>query len=108
MKKLIVVTMVVLFVFMGVTFAIQFSDIEGHWAKEYVEKLVDFGIINGYEDGTFRPQGKIKKGEFLKLLMTASYPENDWDSEITTYNHWSSLYIEAAEESGILQVRRNQ
>lgn len=38
------------------------------WAKEYVDALTDNKIIEGYPDGTFKPQDKIKRGESVVTL----------------------------------------
>lgn len=46
----------------------DFSDIENHWGKASIEKLAAAGIINGYPDGTFRPDDKIKRAEAAKML----------------------------------------
>lgn len=48
-----------------------FSDIEGHWAKEWIKNAVNLGFVSGYEDGTFRPDRTITRAEFSKLLNNA-------------------------------------
>lgn len=45
-----------------------FRDVSEHWAKVYIEKLSDSGIINGFEDGTFRPDSSITRAEFSKII----------------------------------------
>jgi len=40
--------------------------------KEDIEALASMGIINGYYDGTFRPNNPITRGEFLKVVAGAS------------------------------------
>ncbi len=40
-----------------------FSDISGHWAEDYIKKLVACGIVNGFEDGTFKPDAEITRGQ---------------------------------------------
>lgn len=47
------------------------SDLSGHWAKEYIEKLAGNEIINGYEDGTFRPQNNITRAEAAAIIALA-------------------------------------
>jgi len=47
---------------------ITFTDLDKtYWAYESIEKLVDAGIIKGYEDGTFLPDGHITRAEFVKI-----------------------------------------
>jgi len=46
----------------------MFSDVSKHWAKPYIEKLSEADIINGFEDGTFRPDASITRAEFCKIV----------------------------------------
>ena len=50
--------------------ATNFSDISGHWAKSYIQKAVSLGIVNGYKDGTFRPENNVTRAEFTRMLNT--------------------------------------
>lgn len=45
-----------------------FSDIDGHWAKEYIERAAKKGWITGYPDGTFRPDRLITRAEAASLI----------------------------------------
>lgn len=49
--------------------AIQFSDITEHWAKDEITEAVKLGIVNGYPDGTFRPEANVTRAEFIVMLM---------------------------------------
>lgn len=51
--------------------AITFPDIAGHWGQSYIEYLASKNIVNGYEDGTFRPDRPITRAEFITLLVNA-------------------------------------
>lgn len=52
-----------------VTGAGAFSDTEGHWAEWAINKWSeDYQIIQGYEDGTFRPDNSITRGAFAGIL----------------------------------------
>ncbi|WP_058300937.1 S-layer homology domain-containing protein [Gorillibacterium timonense] len=46
-----------------------FKDINGHWAQKAIETMVDQGILNGYPDGTFRPNEPVKVDQFIKMLI---------------------------------------
>ncbi|WP_196426699.1 S-layer homology domain-containing protein [Lysinibacillus cavernae] len=48
---------------------ITFSDISTHWAKEMIEDMAPRGIINGYPDGTFRPNDSIQR-QHVAILFT--------------------------------------
>ncbi len=46
-----------------------FSDVKSDdWFNEDLQMMVEFGIINGYEDGSFRPADSVTKGAILKML----------------------------------------
>lgn len=40
-----------------------FPDIAGHWAAKSIQKIATCGIANGYEDGNFRPDNMITRGQ---------------------------------------------
>lgn len=44
------------------------NDIEGHWAELYIKDFVNKGYINGYENNTFNPNGKITRAEFISMI----------------------------------------
>lgn len=43
-------------------YASYFTDIAGHWAEEYINAIHEEGAVNGYPDGTFRPDGSLTIG----------------------------------------------
>lgn len=47
-----------------------FTDISGHWAEKDIGIMAKSGIINGYGDGTFRPDDSISRVEFIHILGT--------------------------------------
>jgi|GEM_PF-4801708 S-layer homology domain. len=46
----------------------SFSDISGHWAESSIETAVKAGILNGYSDGTYKPNNTITRAELLKVM----------------------------------------
>lgn len=50
----------------------KFKDIKGHWAQATIVKAFDKNLISGYQDGTFRPNAKITRGEYATLLSRAT------------------------------------
>ncbi|MBR5505822.1 MAG: S-layer homology domain-containing protein, partial [Clostridia bacterium] len=65
--------------------AADFSDVADTNAYfEAITTLVEDGIINGYEDGTFKPDNTITRAEFSKLLATASAPSGTLFNATTT------------------------
>ena len=47
----------------------DFTDIDSHWAKDYIEKLSRVGILS--RESTFRPDEKITSEEFSTMLSRA-------------------------------------
>ena len=48
---------------------LRFKDVpETHWAYKAIESLADMGIINGYEDGTFKPDEAVTRAELATML----------------------------------------
>ena len=47
------------------------SDIAGHWAESVITQWQNKGLIQGYEDGTFKPSNTITRAEFVTLMNNA-------------------------------------
>ncbi len=75
----------------------NFSDTNGHWANKYIAAAVNAGIINGYPEGTFKPDNTVTYAEAVKMVVCAlGYgPVID-----TTLNPWYSGYIKQASSIG--------
>ncbi|MDD3350070.1 MAG: S-layer homology domain-containing protein, partial [Eubacteriales bacterium] len=50
---------------------VAFSDIDGHWAEYQIENAVSKGIVKGYKNGTFGPNKKVSRAEFVCMLNRA-------------------------------------
>lgn len=76
-----------------------FSDIStSAWYYDYVNDLYNEGVVNGYEDSTFRPERTVTTGETLKMiLLAAGFQEPEPATQ-----HWASGYLDLALEYGIL------
>lgn len=46
----------------------QYKDVSGHWASSEVDKWVSKNLIEGYPDGTFRPDDPVSRAEFVSIL----------------------------------------
>ncbi len=58
---------------------ITFPDIDdNYWAKKYIDRLANLGIINGYKDdnGKFKPKNNVSIGEFLGMSTRALFNKN--------------------------------
>lgn len=70
----------------------EFSDLSpSHWGYSYVQTLVGDGTINGYEDGTFRPEANVTRAEFVKMIGKTDIAfETSFDDIV---GHWAYDYI---------------
>ncbi len=75
-----------------------------HWAYEAVKTLGNAGVINGFEDGTFRPEDAVTREQFIKMLvgafnMVAENAECNYSDVSKDAWYYSSVAI--ATEKGI-------
>ena len=47
---------------------VNFTDVSGHWAEKYIKYATASGWIDGYEDGTFKPNKYITRAEVMKII----------------------------------------
>ena len=47
---------------------LPFSDVSGHWAEKYIRNVYFAGIMEGYPDGTFKPDTPITRAELAKVV----------------------------------------
>jgi len=91
----------------------KFTDINDdnpHWATPQIISLATQDIINGYPDGSFRPEGKITREEFVVILTKAFECVNDKASSKFTdveIGHWAYIYIASAQEEKIAEGMGN-
>ena len=52
-----------------ITRTYPFKDISGHASEYAIVQAYNIGIINGYEDGTFRPDNEITRQEIATLIV---------------------------------------
>ncbi len=73
------------------------------WYAGYVADLAAAGVVSGYADGTFRPDGMVNRAQALKLvLLAAGYPAQDETGEAG----WAAGYYALAVSNGILAEDR--
>ena len=46
----------------------KFKDVKGHWAQDAIGYAFEQGWIQGYKDGSFRPDAKITRAEFIIMI----------------------------------------
>ncbi|MBR4897091.1 MAG: S-layer homology domain-containing protein [Clostridia bacterium] len=76
------------------------------WYNNAISTLSNMGIINGYEDGTFRPDNPITRAELTKIAVSffGSAGNNFKSSSFTDVadGAWYSRFIAAAEDLGLV------
>jgi hypothetical protein len=58
-----------------------FDDANGHWSQEAVEVLSSRFVVDGFEDGSFRPEQPLTRAQFAKLLVELVGRREDGDIE---------------------------
>ena len=77
----------------------DFSDITSStWCYKYVLELSDAGVIDGYENGTFRPDSQVTYGAALKLIMLAA----GYTEQAPTGSNVFSGYLARAQADGLV------
>lgn len=72
---------------------------------EAVNILSNLGIINGYEDGTFKPDNTITRAEVATIMVNAlGYGETNGETVFSDVpaDHWAAGYINTAYNNGII------
>lgn len=79
--------------------AAAFKDIDGHWAEASIQSAVEKGIMNGYPDGTFRPNQPITRAELLKVIALTI----GLDIKTVTAGTWYEPYESALQAKNIYE-----
>ena len=106
MKKIISITLTICMLLANsVVFAKDYTqkfwDVDkSHWAFEAIAELTDRGVINGYNDGSFKPEETISRAEWAKIMIDAAGKDAS-NNNVYFYdmaNHWANKYVNAAEK----------
>lgn len=86
LKKIVVLALCIVILSQSTSaLAISFSDVNKTdryaWAYDYIMDLANKGIINGYEDGTFKPGQTVTYLEIIQLLMGVMNPTQQEKTE---------------------------
>lgn len=90
------------------TSAFAYSDVDSsHLYSEAIDYITTQEIVQGYEDGTYKPDNPINRAEFTKILIEAKYGSNPTefaDACFTdfTIDRWFSSYVCYAKAEGII------
>lgn len=114
-SKILLLTIVISIVFTMTANAIVFTDISSHWAKSYIERVADNGLVAGYDDKTFKPDNNVNVLEALVMMSRLYDIDDEIKEEIieehetaiksmpnTKYYEWSFDYLSLVVELGIV------
>lgn len=81
-----------------------FNDIAGHWAEQSINNAAITGWVNGYDDGSYRPENYITRAEAITLINRVLYryiEEDDLHHEMITWedNTPDKWYYTAIQEA---------
>lgn len=93
----------------GAASVTKFSDVNDSYTATAIETLRLMGVLDGYGDGTFRPDTVLNRAQFCKMAVYAM----DGSGELGRYStvtifpdvkpsHWASAYINMASRKGII------
>lgn len=82
----------------------RLTDIDGHWAEELISSAYNKGWVDGYPDGSFRPDQNITRAEVMTLVNRVLERAVDQDGMLDDMVTWSdnqpsSWYYEAVQEA---------
>ncbi len=81
---------------------------------EVVDTLVALGVVNGYDDGSFKPNGTVTRAEMAKMiyvLRTGNSDASAYNDDKTSFtdigSHWARGYIKYCQSLGIIAGKSN-
>lgn len=80
---IVILTFILLFLSLNASFGrIYFYDVFGHWAEDSIMWGANtVKLLNGYEDGSFNPDGNISRAEYVSLLYRTAKKQNILDEK---------------------------
>lgn len=113
MKKFLCLVMACVCILSTTVFAAETSlkDIKGTKYEDAVEMLVSFGIVNGFEDSTYRPNDSVTRVQLAKMLTLAMGVSEDevkaaskkfLNFSDVLSSHWGYGYIKIASDRGLV------
>ena len=107
MKKILCITLALMLLGTCTAFAAsRFSDVNGTKYETAVSVLNANGVIDGYSDGTFKPQNSVTRAELCKLLVAALKLKNTGNATLqfsdVDSTMWFYDYVKTAVDNGII------
>lgn len=82
----------------------SFGDVaRGDWEYRYVETARAYGVISGYQDGTFKPNKNITRAEIAKIIAEALNLPAGSSTLSDIGSSWARSYINSCVKAGIIK-----
>ena len=85
---------------------VLFKDILGHWAEKGIMQASGKGFVNGYADGTFKPDKSITRAEFVVMMMKVMSPPTEEQKlqfkDSDKIGAWATKAVSQAAQAGIV------
>ena len=83
----------------------SFSDIDESSYKDSIEFLQEQGVLQGYEDGSFKPEASINRAELVKVVFAALDLDTSGEENCfpDVQQEWFAPYICKAKDLGVVQ-----
>ncbi len=95
---------------LSISLAVSFNDVKNTKYANAVDMLTSLGIVNGYADGTYKPNNTVTRAEMAKLIIVALGKEdasealkNDAKFTDVKKGSWAAGYINYAANQGIIK-----
>lgn len=83
--------------------AIQPADTKGHWAEKTLDTFVKLNVIQGYKDGTVKPNQEISRAEFVTILSRIFNVQGDRQVALRdVQGHWAQDAINKFVAAGVI------
>lgn len=87
-----------------------FADVpQDAWYFDAVNEMTGYSLVSGYEDGTFRPDAKITRAEFVTILSRIPHDDIGTDKTFTDVpeTHWAFEAVQTAQAQGWVEGDSN-
>lgn len=78
---------------------VSFTDTTDHWAKSYIETVVEAGMMSGTGEGVFSPESTMTMGQFAVVLTQGAFGGEKISLE--TDDHWADPYLNVLIEKNL-------
>ncbi|MFS0725211.1 Ig-like domain repeat protein [Paenibacillus sp. 1P07SE] len=87
--------------------SVTFTDTGSHWGGDTIRRAAAKGVVNGYPDGSFRPDHPVTRAEFLVMLSSVVQMPESSDARMAFTDDakigaWAQSAVYASQQAGIV------